>query len=76
MGLNKAKQLGLEHWKKNLRGCDQHPPPSAGMIMITDSMVIFIEAFPKDCLFDELTGQEKYQMSRLLHLQTVPTVSN
>ena len=49
LGLPRAKQLGLEHCKKNLRDCDHHrrpPPPSPllGMIMITDSMVIFLMA--------------------------------
>ena len=26
LGLPRAKQLGLKHYKKHLRGCDQHLP--------------------------------------------------
>ena len=42
LGLNRAKQLCLEHWKKNLRECDHHlrtPPPPLWAIYELDPML-------------------------------------
>ena len=48
LGLNRPKQLGLEHLQKNLRGCDHHPRiPLPGMVLITDSMFFFTPSQPQ-----------------------------
>ena len=45
LGLPRAKQVGLDHAKKNLRRCERwlkDPPPLLGMSMLTDSLVLFL----------------------------------
>ena len=45
-GIPRAKQVGLEHAKKNLRRCELwlEDPPPLGMSMLRDSMVFFWKA--------------------------------
>ena len=73
MGLSRAKQLGMEHWRrKNLRWCDHHlgtPFPPADMFMITDSM--FFYAFPSP-LIQILTFKIIICNEKIIHISASP----
>ena len=57
LGLTRAKQVGLEHAKRNSgvspgsRTTTPPLPPPLGISMVTDTMVLFFDGFPKKLAF-------------------------